>query len=183
MIDVSAANTLIGGYVLPDYAQLLDLCTLTGRQPGFFLDEQVPDFPEGTTIVRPVGPGEDLVVRLPGDVADRDAVSTGLIYHQAKTEHGYGIEAGDYVIAMAPTEPVRATPEKLYLFIDASGAAVRRCVDVNGTRAVFHEPGHVDVPLIVPVDSRLAAPGPHASQQFSQIVANLRAGRHLHMHA
>ncbi len=125
MVDLAVATTLLGGFVLPDYPQLLQLCQLTKRQPGYFLDEQVPDFPEGTTIVKPVGPGEDLVVRLPKDVADKSETSNGLIYHRAKVEHGYGIEAGDYLIAMAPHEPVRATPEKLYLFFETSGAAVR----------------------------------------------------------
>jgi hypothetical protein len=183
-VELSVASALVRGFTIPDIPQLMELVQVTGRQPGFFLDEHVPDFPEGTTVVKPVGPGEDLVVRLPKDMANQGDTENGLIYHRAKVEHGYGIEAGDYVIAMAPHEPVRATAEKLYLFFETGGAAVRRCVNViDGNRAVFQAPGLIEVPMILPLAHGNASAGAPMPQQFTQIVANLRGGTQLHMHA
>lgn len=181
-VELSVATPLLGGFMLPAYPLLVQLCQLTRRQPGYFLDEQVPDFPEGTTVVKPVGPGEDLVVRLPNDMANKSETSNGLIYHRAKLEHGYGIEAGDYLIAMAPQETVRAKPERLYLFFETAGAAVRRCVEVSGDRAVFQEPGVNEVPMILPTMVPAQASRGSSAKQFTQIVANLRGGQHLHMH-
>lgn len=176
-VDVTTALALVTGHALPDYPQLLALCQLTGRQPGFFLDAQLPAFPAGTLLVKAVGPGEDLAVRLPAGLAD-GADAGGLIYHQAKVRHGYGIEAGDYLIAHGTDAGLPASADALYLFFEDGGAAVRRCVEVNKTMAVFQGPAQSEVPVILPIVTRPATAG--ATTQYSQIVANLRGGRDMH---
>jgi hypothetical protein len=179
-VDISAATTLLSGLTVPDYGQLLAICALTERQPGYFLDRQLPGFPEATTIVNPLGPGEPLVVRLPKDMLSAQDAAKGLVYHRAKVPTlGYGIEAGDYLIALKPSERPTAMAKRLYLFHEPSGFAVRRCVEVSSSRAVFFECSQPEVPFIVPINTRVAAVD---SGQFSQLVASLRGGKELHLH-
>ena len=180
-VDLSAATALLSGLILPDYPQLLALCQLTERQPGYFLDEQLQSMPEGTTLVKPVGPGEDLVIRFPSDIAGRAQTSSGLIYHRAKTRHGYGIEAGDYLIAMAPSDHVEAKAKLLYLFMDPSGFEVRKCVEVSGSRAIFASSRNPSVPFILPTNAQSTEDDDSVS--FSQIVASLRGESELHLHS
>ncbi len=180
-VDNSVTMAMLSGLVLPDYQQLLALCQLTERQPGYFLDEQLQLMPEGTTLVKPVGPGEDLVIRFPSDMAGRAQTANGLIYHRAKTRHGYGIEAGDYIFAMAPSEHVEAKAKLLYLFMDPGGFEVRKCVEVNGNRAIFASSRDPSVPFIFPTNAQSTEDDDSVS--FSQIVASLRGGSELHLHS
>lgn len=179
-VDPSTATELLRGHALPDYLQLQALCQLANRQPGYFLDEQLQFFPEGTSLVKPVGPGEDLVVRLPSDMTECAPTSHGLIYHRAKTPHGYGIEAGDYVIAIAPGEREQARLNLLYLFMGPDGFEVRKCVEVSASRAIFTSSRRSTVPFILP--ARAHATEDDNSIDVSLILATLRVGSALHLH-
>lgn len=179
-VEILAATTLLSGLALPDYGQLLAICALTERQPGYFLDRQPPGFPEATTIVKPLGPGEPLVIRLPKDMLSPQDAAKGLVYHRAKVPTlGYGIEAGDYLIALKPSERPTAMAKRLYLFYEPTGFAVRRCAEVSSSRAVFYKYSQPEVPFIVPTKTPIAAAD---SGQFSQLVASLRGGKELHLH-
>lgn len=176
--DPAVAASFLTGHLLPDYGQLLALCDVLDRQPGYFFDEHPGDIPPGTTIVKPLGAGEDLVIRLPSaEVSSRNS-RRGLVYYRAKMPMGFGIEGGEYLIAFEPGASVVAEPQKLYLFSSDDGLEVRRCVEVGTGRAVFHTEARDDVPLIVSTAAHGTRP-----KNFSQIVARILCGTSLHARA
>lgn len=175
-IDTPVANTLLGGYVLPDYPQLLALCELLDRQPGYFLDERVDQLPAGTVVVKPLSVGEDLVLRLPSEVLRPRDVRRGLVYYRAKAGMGFGIGPGEYLIAFEPGEKVEAEPDRLFLFASDDGVEVRKCVEAGSGRAVFHDDQLHPVPLIVPTSTHGSSPA-----HFSRLVASIRCGDELHV--
>lgn len=174
-VDISAATSLTSGRYLPEYEQLLSLCGLLSRQPGYFLDEHVLDVPPGTTVVKPMEAGEDLVLRLPSEVLDADAAWKGLRYWRTPLDLGFGIVAGEYLIARDPALQLAAEPRKLYLYCGPQGYDVLRCTDVDSDRAVFHAEAANNVPLIVPVRARAGR-----TRGISQLVASVRCGSSLH---
>lgn len=175
-VDISAATALTSGLCLPEYEQLLNLCSLLSRQPGFFLDQHVLDVPPGTAVVKPMGAGEDLVLRLPSEALDADAAWKGLRYWRTPLDLGFGIAAGEYLIARDPALRLAAEPRKLYLYCGPRGYDVLRCIDVHNDRAVFHTHAANDVPLIIP----MAARGRRSRCGISQLVASIRCGSSLH---
>ena len=168
-IDPAVASGFISGHVLPDYIQLAGLCEALERQPGYFFDEHASDIPPGTTLVKPLGPGEDLVIRLPAAEVSPHNARRGLIYCRAKMAMGFGIQAGEYLIAFQPSPNVVAERAKLYLFSTDEGLAVRKCVEVGPGRAVFHTEASDEVPLMVSTAAKGQVP-----KDFSQIVARMR---------
>jgi hypothetical protein len=174
--DQATSSSFLGGYLLPDHSQLLFLCDLVHRDPGYFFDDHVSQLPPGTCVVRSLGAGEDLVVRLPTDEVSPLASQRGLVYVRSKVAMGFGIAAGEYLIALKPG-PIEAEPKRLYLFSDDQGLAVRRCVEVSAGRAIFHGDGHNEVPLII---STAAGKAYNASMQVGQLVASVRCGASLH---
>lgn len=173
--DPELATSFLTGRELPDYSQLLALCDALDRQPGYFFDEHPADIPPGTTIVKPLGAGEDLVIRLPSEEVSSRNARRGLVYYRAKMQMGFGIEGGEYLIAFKPGPSVVAEPQKLYLFSSDEGLEVRRCVEVGTGRAVFHTEAGDDVPLIVSTAAHGTRP-----KHFSQIVARILCGTSLH---
>lgn len=176
-IDVAISRSLLGGYVLPDYSQLLLLCDVVQRDPGYFFDKHLSHIPPGTTLVKSLGAGEDLVVRLPSDEVSSASCQQGLVYVRAKVPMGFGIAAGEYLIALKPSATLNAEPQRLYLFSDDEGLAVRRCVEVAAGRAVFHGDEPDQVPLII---STAAGKADHAGLQVGQLVASVLCGASLH---
>lgn len=174
-IDTPAANSLLGGYVLPDYPQLVALSELLDRQPGYFLDERIDKLPAGTVVVKPLAAGEMLVLRLPSDALRPRDIGRGLVYYVSKADMGFGIRAGEYLIAFEPGEQVQVEPRRLFLFTSDEGVEVRKCVEVGSGRAVFHSDEPHPVPLIVPTSNH----GPPA--HFSRMVASIRCGDELHL--
>ncbi len=173
-LDMSAVTAFASGLQLPDYGQLLALCGLLRQQPGYFLDEQVLDVPPGTIVVKPVDFGEDLVLRLPSEVLSDIEARKGLRYWRTTVPMGFGILAGEYLIA--GTQGV-VPPERhrLYLHRSEQQVDVVRCVDVQADRAVFHREAANDVPLIVPTALRT-----RAMHDFSKLVASIRCGGSFH---
>lgn len=163
----------LGGHMLPTWEQLIDICAATRRPPGFFLNEHVDDLPPGTSVVKCLGAGENLVMRLPSDVVSDRVLRRGLVYFLAPQAMDFGVLAGDYIIAFKPSESVLAELGKLYLFGLQDRFAVRKCVEVTGGRAVFESPGDADIPLI-----RSLAPQAHP-QDFSEILCVWRMGTSL----
>lgn len=174
-VDISVATALMSGHHLPDYPQLLGVCKIARRQPGYFLDEQVLDIPPGTTIVKPIGFGEDLVLRLPSEVLPEDEARKELRYWRTTVRMGFGIGAGEYLIALGATKQTTAEPNKLYLLSSKTGIDVVRCAEVHANRAVFRTEAANDVPLIVPV-------GPLGKRlgKLGKLIASIRAGSSLH---
>lgn len=180
-VDPALANTFLSGRSLPDYPQLVAVCVLTGKQIGYFLDEAVPTLAQQATVVKSLGPGEDLIVMLPKEMMPAGYAGRGLVYHRAKVgTHGFGIEAGDYLIAQGLGASCPPEPHRLYLFSESEGFAVRRCSEVSGPRAVFLEWMRPTIPHIVPLAQHANAT---EAMSFGQLVASLRGGRELHLHA
>ena len=175
-VDISVATALMSGLYLPDYAQLLAVCKVVRQQPGYFLDEHVLDVPPGTTVVKPLEHGEDIVLRLPSEVLSEAEARRGLRYWRATVAMSFGITAGEYLIALGPAHDASAEREKLYLLNSRRGIDVVRCSEVHADRAIFRTEAANDVPRIVP----LGKPGRRVGE-VSKLVASIRAGSSLHV--
>lgn len=179
-VDIAVATAIMSGLHLPDYEQLLSLCGLVRQQPGYFLDEHVLDVPPGTTVVKPLGVGEDLVLRLPSDVLSDSEVRGGLKWWRAPVPMGFGLAAGELLIALAGDQLAAAEPERLYLYSSTQGIDVVQCVEAPIGRAIFRTdtPAANDVPLILPTGKRGRRAG-----ELSKLVASIRCGSGLHVRA
>lgn len=177
-VDITVATALMSGLHLPEYSQLLVLCGVLCQQPGYFLDEHVLDVPPGTTVVKPLDIGEDLVLRLPSEILSESEVRQGLLYWRATVPMGFGIAAGEFLIALASAQDMQAEPNKLYLLSSKEGINVVQCVDVSSDRCVLHTEAANEVPFIVPTGSRGKRLG-----QLSKLVASIRCGNSLHVRA
>lgn len=172
-LDMTTVTAFASGLQLPDYGELLALCSLLQQQPGYFLDEHVLDVPPGTVVVKPVDIGEDLVLRLPSQVLSDAETRKGLRYWRTTVPMGFGILAGEYLIASA--QGLAPERHRLYLHRSEHEVDVVRCVDVQTDRAVFHREPTSDVPLIVPTRVR-----GRSLRQFSKLVASIRCGGSFH---
>lgn len=175
-LDASLATAFLSGLHVADYAELLALCALLDRQPGYFLDEQVLDVPPGTTLVKPMLNGEDLVLRLPSEVLSASDARKGLRYWRTPAEMGFGIAAGEYLVALAPAPRAAPRVDRLYLLSGPHGIDVVRCADVHSDRAVFHTAAGGQVPLIVSSAARERGAG-----ALSRLIASVRCGESLHV--
>ena len=175
-VDTSVATALMSLLHLPDYPQLLDLCKLLGQQPGYFLDAKVLDVPRGSCVVKPMDIGEDLVRRLPSEVVSADGAAAGLRYWRTTVPMGFGIGAGEYLVALGDGDSSAAEPWKLYLHYGEHAVDVLQCVDLQCDRAVFHRDAATSVPLIVPTGRRATQSG-----QLRKLMASIRCGSNLHV--
>ncbi|TWO71472.1 hypothetical protein FN976_11185 [Caenimonas sedimenti] len=171
----SLGYQLLRGGQMPDYDLLLRICEALQREPGYFLDEHLADVPPGTRVVKPLGAGEELALRLPSDVSSPRHVRHGLVYHRTRNPMGFAIPAGAFLIALAPTPTVVAEPGRLYLFSTDEGFDVRRCRACDSGRATFVTEQPADIPLIVPTSGPAGSP----AKPFSLIVAILLDGKTL----
>ncbi len=148
--DIGTVTPLLGGYAMPNYTQLMSLCDLCERAPGFFLDEHLnTNLPADTVLVRPIGPGESIAVRFPSEARIPNDLSAGLVYHVAKVPKGYGLAAGDYLVASAPVDSTSTNVGDLYLFESEEGFDVLECTECNDRHAVFINDRARDVPRVV----------------------------------
>lgn len=177
-IDMSVATALLSGVYLPDYSQLLAICQVVRQQPGYFLDEHVLDVPPGTTVVKPMEHGEDIVLRLPSEVLSEADAKRGLRYWRTTVAMSFGILAGEYLIALGADHDAVAEPKKLYLLSSKQGIDVVQCSEVHADRAIFRSEAATDVPRIVPIGKRGRRVG-----EVSKLVASIRAGSSLHVRA
>lgn len=167
-VDVSIASGWLGAFGLPTWEQMLEICARTRRRPGYYFDEHVDDLPPGTTVVKCLGAGESLVIRLPSDVLGDRVLRRGLVYYLAPEPLGFGVAAGDYLIAFEPSETVLVEVHKLYLFSLPDRFAVRKCVEVARGRAVFTTQGEADVPLMRAVSAK------EDGHDFSEVLCIVR---------
>ncbi len=138
-VDESVASAFLMGDMLPDYDALLTLCALTQKSPGYFFDTNADALPGGTRIVPAIGPGEDLAICLPEDMADgRTAEDSELCHFRARRDMGFGVRAGDTLLAMLlPMEPASMQKDHIYLVGCETGFDLRRCVVQTPVRAAF----------------------------------------------
>ncbi len=139
---------IVRGDALPSFTHLYELCLLTDQEPGYFLDSQVRHASHRMAIVSPPFPSrEDLAVCLPREFNDLLENPGSLIYELAYTDHGYGIEAGDFVIVKSYKEPECIQVGMLYFMIKAIGFEIRRCIEIKGNRAYFDTSGFSGRPM------------------------------------
>lgn len=115
------------------------------------------------------------MLRLPFGVADARELQGGLIYHRAREAMDFGIEAGDYLIALQPSARVDPQLRMLYLLQEESGLCVCRCTELGNGHAVFQSEGEPGVARIV------ATPASQLTRNFSALVGLLRCGASLHI--
>jgi transcriptional regulator with XRE-family HTH domain len=138
-VDESLASAFLSGNALPDYEALLALCELTQKSPGYFLDPSADELPQGTRVVPAIGPGEDLAICLPDDMARGSAAGAAeLSYFRARRDMGFGVRAGDCILAvLVPMEPASMQKDHIYLVGCETGFDLRRCVVQTPVRAAF----------------------------------------------
>jgi hypothetical protein len=175
-VDMSVATALMSGLHLPDYQQLLALCRLLRQQPGFFLDEHILDLPPGTCLVKPIDHGEDIVLRLPSEELSEPEARKGLRYWRTTVPMGFGISAGEYLIARNADQDNTAERNKLYLLSSKQGIDVVQCVEVHSDRAIFQTEEANALPRIVPVGKRRGRVA-----ELSKVVAIIRTGSGVHL--
>lgn len=177
-VDISLGTSLLSGVYLPDYGQLLALCQVVRQEPGYFLDEHVLDVPPGTTVVKPLDHGEDIVLRLPSEVLSEAEARKGLRWWRPTVPMGFNIGAGEYLIVHGADHDTIAEPQKLYLLSSGKTIDVVQCAEVHADRAIFRTEAANDVPRIVPTGKRGKRAG-----ELSKLVATIRAGNSLHVRA
>ncbi|MBC5767617.1 hypothetical protein [Ramlibacter albus] len=148
--DIETATQLLGGHCMPSYEQLMALCDITRRPPGYFLDEHRAEaLPPDTVVVKPIGPGESIAIRFPSEAHVPASELAGLMYHVAKVPMGFGIAAGDYLVVSAPVQSTDVTLGRLYLFEGDAGFDLLECTECTDRHAVFRHDEERDVPHVV----------------------------------
>ena len=132
-LDVSMVAAMLSGLLLPDWGVLLKVCKHSDREPGYFLDDAVAQYPIETRSVKPLGPGENIVVRIPPKSTDPwGGADDDWTYVQAKGPMGFGVKEGDYVVNFAPAnQHTRLERNFLYLLGIDNHLEIRRCDQVE----------------------------------------------------
>lgn len=138
-IHESQALALLRGDSLPDWILLLSLSSLLQKPISWFLEGGEASFPASTKVVHSIGPGEDLAIALPEDIARGTVgMEDQLLYFRSRGEMGFGIRGGDYLIVLeVPFTPMEVRKDQIYLQGNKEGFALRRCVAQSPLRASF----------------------------------------------
>lgn len=138
--DVGNVSAMLNGFLMPDWDTLLKICAVTNRQPGYFLDDLVNQYPPETRLVKPIGTGEIMVIRISDSdpKVDIRAPDNEWSYLVAKQPMGFGVLPGDQVINFTSAQhSVPAVPNSLYLIWTANDFEILKCVDVHPGRSTF----------------------------------------------
>lgn len=137
--DSSYASSLLSGAEIPEWEVFARLCEACQKQPGYFLDWVPSQFPTDTELVKALGHGEALVLRMPPELVGALPTTIGdKHYVVAKHEMAHGIAKGDIVV-IAPVS-IGATPMKsgaLYLIQTRRGFHVLECTDLQADVATL----------------------------------------------
>lgn len=188
-IHESEASTLLNGDSLPDYDLLLTLCSHLQKTIGWFLDANEASFPAGTRLVHSIGPGEDIALALPEDIAAGTAgVDEPLHYFRSRGEMGFGIRGGDYLVVVEiPVQPMSVRKGQIYLLGCQEGFELWSCVSQSPLRASFQSFDGKTTnnlrPTLAAADARdsgfetaALCPGMH---HFSEVVTVLKAPKNI----
>lgn len=191
-IDISLSSLLLSGKVLPSWEIFHKLCSYTSRQPGYFLDAKPQTVPENTRIAKPLGAGENLVIRIPGDAPLSSASGDDWTYLKAKESMGFGVVTGDFVVSHAEASGiVGAIEQGHYLLGFSDHFEIRYCKEHIDGRAVLTGGSHsgkhgADTPLILQTTkshklaaSVLSSYGVHYMGAITAIVRGAETLKHL----
>lgn len=188
-IHESEAFALLNGDSLPDWNLLLTLSSHLQKPLVWFLDVSEASLPASTRIVHSIGPGENLALALPEDLAGTAVgPEDQLFYFRSRGEMGFGIRGGDYLVVLEwPCIPKEVRKDQIYLLGNKDGFELRRCVAQSPLRASFQSfDGKTTTtlkPTIAEADQRNSAfhtgslcDGLH---HFSQLVTVLKAPKNI----
>ena len=188
-IHESEAQALLNGTSLPDLALLAALCAHLQVPFGWFLDANEASFPASTRVVHSIGPGDDLALALPEDIAGGGVgPEDQLLYFRARGDMGFGVLGGDYLIVLeVPVMPMDVRKDQIYLLGCKEGFELLRCVAQSPLRATFQsfdgKKTTTIKPTIAEADSRDSdfqtgslGVGMH---HFSQIITVLKAPKNI----
>lgn len=138
-IHESEALALLNGDAIPDLQLLSAISSHLQKPLTWFLEVSEASFPASTKVVHSIGPGEDIAVALPEDIAGGlVAMDDQLLYFRSRGEMGFGIRGGDYLIVMeVPFMPMGVRKEQLYLLGNNTGFSLHRCAAQSPLRATF----------------------------------------------
>jgi transcriptional regulator with XRE-family HTH domain len=159
-MDTSHVSGMLNGFVMPDWDVLAKICAATNRQPGFFLDETVADLPPNVRVVKPLGSGDPIVVRVPSSDAAHLLTSpkTHWRYMESRRPMGFGVIPGDIVIDTVREDgTVELETSALYLMQSASGFDLLKCTNIAADTFTFsHLPSGADrlISTSIPFDKQ-----------------------------
>ncbi len=138
-IHESEAFALLNGDAIPDLKLLAAISSHLQKPLTWFLEVNEASFPASTKVVHSIGPGEDLALALPEDIAGGSVgMDDQLLYFRSRGEMGFGIRGGDYLIVLeVPFMPMEVRKEQIYLLGNKAGFELRRCVAQSPLRATF----------------------------------------------
>jgi transcriptional regulator with XRE-family HTH domain len=138
-IHESEAFALLNGDAIPDLKLLTAISSHLQKPLTWFLEVNEASFPASTKVVHSIGPGEDLALALPEDIAGGSVgMDDQLLYFRSRGEMGFGIRGGDYLIVLeVPFMPMEVRKEQIYLLGNKAGFELRRCVAQSPLRATF----------------------------------------------
>ncbi len=157
--DADYASAMLNGFLMPDWDTLVVICAVTGRLPGFFLDETIAQYPPETRLVKPLGTGENIVIRIP--TADSKEMLTApdnvWSYIVAKRFMGFGVSDGDFIVNWTQAnDAVAAIPNWLYLMWSDRKFEIVKCIEVYQGRSTFtkrSEEKGKEMSMILPLGS------------------------------
>jgi hypothetical protein len=160
--DTSYTSALLNGFLMPDWNVLAKLSLLINRQPGYFLDDSLIEYPPEMKLVKPFGSGESIVFRMPEvvNIGNRIEPGSEWTYIIAKHPLGFGVLPGDYIVnAAMPNKRLAAQPRLFYLMWSHKAIELLQCVDIQSGRGVFTSMSPFNGQLnskIIPLDTNTA---------------------------
>ena len=139
-METSYVSGMLNGFVMPDWDVVAKICAATNRQPGFFLDETVADLPPNVRVVKPLGSGDPIVVRVPSsEVAHlQTAPKLHWRYMESRRQMGFGVFPGDIVIDTVQDDgTVEIRTGGLYLMQSGSGFDLLKCTNIAVDTSTF----------------------------------------------
>lgn len=146
-IDPVAATQLLSGIVHWNWDDLLHICTVFEKSPGFFLDKYPSaDFPSDTKVVTSIEGGESIVWRVPNGFLKHpfqmspDVVLSYLTAPEDVTSMFEPLSL--LVFASHPSVALNLTVGFAYVLQTKSGVDVMRCSGIQEKSARFEPINH-----------------------------------------
>lgn len=177
-IDEDMAQSMLQGRSgPPDWPTMDAICRLTNKNPGFFMDPTHIEFPPDTLFVKPYGPGDVLILRLPKETTTLGPeMGANMLYLQARIDLGFGIRKGDLVVH-APLEEEQAVlfPGQLYVLVTQRNAFVLECTEVSPTLATLEPEPHADSATVALALDEFGRPDPGSLRRLGVVHIGLVA--------
>jgi len=172
---LTVASQMLSGKVMPTLEQLLVLSDVLHHPMSYWFDENEPPLPRDLNRVHGESGEEDLILRLEDGFVPPEVKTAGMVHHRTRRSMGFGVEAGDSVVACKAMPAAGPRAGRLYLFRNGDEFQLLLCQEADG-RAVFRAMANASVPRI----GALGAAGSADDFRCGQVVAIVRAGDQFH---